>query len=241
MAQQHKNQNVERLDDDKRIVAATAILSTLQIGLYKIATEIDSLNIDGHLDAQALTDRRAEKRWRGGLTSSRDDLLKERLARNRAAVPEKKPDEPVPGDLPRAVSLALEVCAATRSAPPLLDRRALIEQRKRDKAAVERGVDVQTRVIADLREECKYARVLADRDPVFALHVRRLRAYEAAASIDDELRDLMKARDDGGFRPWRTDLIPVLGERVMLVLGSQRDYNSEVNQMQRRLEEAKTL
>lgn len=238
---QHKTQSVKRLDDDERIVAATAILSTLQVGLAKIKIELDSLNIDGHLDAQPQTDRRAEKRWRGGQTSTRNDLLRERRARNRAIVPEIKSDDHVPGDLPRAVTLALEVCAATRSAPAMVDRRALREQRERDKIAVERGVAVQTQVITDLREACKYAQVLADRDPVFAVHVRRLRAYEAAAAVDDELRDIMNSRDAGGFKPWRGDIIPILGERAMVAIGSQRDYNSEVNRMRRDLEEFKKI
>ena len=235
MAKTQTQTTLEPLDNDPRIVAANAILNTLKSGLGKIKAEIDSLAIEGHLGSQPSVDRRAEKKWRGGLTSSRNDLLRERLTRNRTIAPEKKADEPVSGDLPAAVVVALGVCNATRSAPPLLDQRALIEQRKRDAIAVSAGIAAQERVRDTIREEVKYARTLKDVDPWFALLVRRYRAMQSLAAIDDEIWDFQKQRLDGGYG-WRVDLLPESGERVARTLGSERDHLSEVSKMRRDLE-----
>lgn len=236
-----KSQPLEPLDADKPIVEATAILDTLRSGLARIKTQIDSVEIEGHLGSLPKADPRAKKPRGIVPGGSRTDLLRARLQRNRALVPdEDKPDEPVSGALSPAVALALEVVNAARKAPAVFDRRALLEQLRRDEGAVERGVAAQQRAIETLRDARKYAQTVKDVDPLFTLHVRRYRAYAAAAAIDDEFRDFQKVRFDGGYG-WRADLLPELAMRVMLTLGSERDFDSEISKMRQRLEEAKKL
>jgi hypothetical protein len=164
----------------------------------------------------------------------------DRLAKNRAVVPQEKPGEPLSGDLPPAVALALEIVQSARSAPVLLDRRALLEQLKRDEAAVERGIATQQLAIDTLRGEKKFAQASKDEGAWFALQVHRFRALQAVAALDDEMRDFMSARFNAGFS-WRADLLPELALRVALTLGSERDHTSEISKMRQRLEEAKKL
>lgn len=224
------------IDSDKQIVAWNTVLLPLKSGRERIKTEIDSLTLEEHFGSQAHPPASRKRP-----TVTRDDQLRDRLRKNRAAVPEQKATEPLAGELPAAVSLALEIINTTRSAPTLVDRRALREQRKHDLDAVDRGIASLESVIHARREELKYAQVVRDADPWFALLVRRFRAYAAAAAIDDELSDFMRSRLDAGYVPWRGDLLPELALRVKLTLGSERDYHSELSVMRRKLEELKRL
>jgi hypothetical protein len=230
----NKPLTIDPIGAEKPVAVLDATHSTLKSGREKLKTELDSLIIDEHLGRQPQSTARTDKRRRPIVT--RNDKLRERLHKNRAIVPEQKASEPLSGELPAAVTLALEIINTSRSAPPQLDRRVLIEQLKKDLDAVETGIASLEHVRDTQLEELKYSQVLKDEDPWFALLVRWTRELQAAAATGDQISDFMKSRFDAGYFPWRPDLLPELGVRVKLVLGSERDHDSEISKMRRRLE-----
>jgi hypothetical protein len=227
---------VELIQSDKQVAAWNAILQRLIAGREKIKTEIDSLNIENYLGTQVQPFSRRDKFNRPIVTGN--EQLNDRLQKNRAAVPAKNAEEPpLPGGLPAAVSLALEIIDSSRSAPALLDQRALIKQLKIDCDAIESGIASLERLRDARLEELKYSQTLEDVGPWFALQVRKHRARQALAAVNDEEDDFIKSRLNAGYGPWRSDLLPVFGGRSKLALGSERDDDSEISRDRRRLEE----
>ncbi len=230
---------IASIESDKRIIDGREDLRKLNAGFAETKNKIDSLSIETHLGARAQpVPRAADKAKRPAVT--RDDLLRDRLAKNRAqAAPAKKVAQPSSGERPYAVARALEIIENPAAAPPALDNRALLKQLKSDLDEISVGIAAQTRIVNGLMEELKHSQAIKDQGPWFELQLRKFRAYQAAIAIHEEENEFMKSRFAEGFMPWRGDLLPELACRVKLVLGTERtdDYNSEISRLRRALEE----
>ena len=232
------------IDSDKEVAAYNAIVQRLYTGLEKKKTEKSSLIIENHLGRQAQPFSKIHRARNGAEQPivTRNERLNDRLEKNREAIPAKNAEEQsLPSELPAAVSLALEIIDSARSAPPLLDHLALVKQIKNDCDAIERGI-ASLKLLRDTRrDELKHSQDVIDIDPWFALQVRKQRARQVLAAINDEEDDFINFRLSAGYGPWRSDLLPVFGGRSKLALGSERVWDSEISRDRRRLEELKKL
>jgi hypothetical protein len=242
-----KIQPAGTIDDDKEIADAATILRKIERGLQDIETEIDSLNIEDYLGAQSPSNkpRRAAKIGRDfdlEPTVTRNDHLRDRLKKNRAAVPAKSVQGPLSGDIHADVAVALELIDGARPLAPLLeDRRALRDQLKRNRDAIRKGFDKQKAVVDALRDQWVLTRSLGIQHRWKERDLKIFRAMQAVAALYDEKNDDRTAEFDAGCRPWRADLLPEFMSRALLTIGSERDWDSEISRARRRLEELHIL
>jgi hypothetical protein len=225
------------IDADKGLEAASAILATIERGFQEIETDIGRHRREEHLGRQLQTNARAADPRRPIIT--RNDQLNDWLKKNSAAVPTKKGvEEALTGELPLDVSVALELVTGTRPiAPPLLDRRTLIQQLEKNRDQIRKGRDLQKSIVDELRNELATRRSMQKQKPWSARELRIFRLFQDAAALNDEKNDDRQAEIVAGCRPWRGDLLPEVLTRVLLVLGSERDWDSEISRARRRLEE----
>jgi hypothetical protein len=236
-----KKAAVVPIDSDKGLEAASAILATIERGFQEIETDIGRHRREEHLGRQLQTTARAADPRRP-TTISRNDQLNDWLKKNGAAVPSKKLEEALTGELPLDVSVALELVTGTRPiAPPLLDRRALIQQLEKNRDQIRKGRDLQKAIVDELRNELATRRFMQKQKPHFHREIQILRILQDVAALNDAKNDDRQAETEAGCRPWRSDILPEVLTRVLLVLGSERDWDSEISRGRRRLEELKQI
>jgi len=134
----------------------------------------------------------------------------------------------------------LEIIRGSRPATRV-DHKTLVEQLEKDRDAIRSAVFIQAPIVDALRDELIAQRAMQDREHWRAIQLRKFRALQAVAAIKDEENDFRKSRIDAGYTPWRSDLLPEHAARPMLVLGSERDWDSEISRTRIALEEAKIL
>jgi len=225
-----KAQSVERIDDDHRFSAATAILRTLEDGVAQIERDADSLRIEDYL-GQAPHDHRKPR-------TGRSAMLQERLKKNRATQKTAEPG-PTTSDLPSIVAAALEVLRGARP-PARLNRKAIITQLEGDRDLIYQAIREQTAIVNGIRDELVTAQNMRDREAWLAIQLRKFRALQTVVAIKEEEDDFRKSRAEAGYT-WRADILPTTAARPMLILGSERDWDSEISRARRFLEESKTL
>jgi hypothetical protein len=234
---------IESIEGDERFKAASSILRTLEHGLTAIEAEADALRIEEHLKRQPANARAGDKR-----RNSRNADLQARLDKHHAKVPAKAAEEPTPGGLPATISAALEIIRgglalrgpaikpATR-----VDLKTLIEQFQNDQDAIRAAIFIQAPIVDGIRNELIAAQSMSDREAWQAIQLRKFRALQIVAALKDEEDEFRRNRVDGGFTPWRSDLLPSIATRPMLIVGSERDWDSEISRARRFLEESKVL
>lgn len=224
---------IEPIDNNQRFAAASSILRTLENGLAVIEAEIDAQKVEEHLGRQP-KDHRNKPR-----PDSRNAVLQARLDRHREKAPAKQVDQTVADGMSDSVVAALEIIRGSRP-PSRVSRQKLIEQLETDRAAVRAAIFIQAPIVDELRNELDALQSMKDRDEWFDIQLQKQRDKQRLAATGDREADFIKSRIDAGYR-WRGDLLPQIGARSMLVLGSERDWNSEISRSRRELEEAKVL
>jgi hypothetical protein len=236
---------VKPIESDQRFAAQAQTLRVLEHGLSAIEAELDALNIEWHLGHHKIAeDPQGRVRENKLRLNSRNAQLRARLTAHRAKVPAPKTEEPAAGELPSTVATALEIIRGSRPALRVNQKtlqKTLIEQLENDRDAIRSAIFVQAPIVDALRDELIAQRAMQDREAWRAIQLRKFRALQALAAIKDEENDFRKSRFDAGFAPWRSDLLPEYASRTMLVLGSERDWDSEISRMRKALEEAKIL
>lgn len=222
-----KTQTLERIDSDPQYAAASLVLQTLQNGMQAVEREIGSLRLEGYLSQSRVT------------RDPREKDLRERLAKNRASAPQLS-ETPVSGDMPLVVAQALELLRAGVR-PEQRDRPALIAKLQTDFELLHEAIIAHAPVVEELRSALIAAQAARDLEHWAALQLRKFRVAQALAAIKDEEDDFRKSRIDAGFAPWRNDLLPTVASRPVLVLGSERDWDSEISRTRRQLEEQKII
>jgi hypothetical protein len=223
---------ITRLDADPAYAEAAAVLRVLQDGLSAIERDRDSAVVEDHL--------------RRSPSDSHAGALRARLKANRSASP---PPAQVAGNSsksPAAVAEALEllkagadrraVLAGISARPARPDHRQVIADLEENAAVIRAGIAAQQRVIDSIRGSASAA--LADR--LRAGHrdlvLKQFRAAQHFAAATDALRQLRSEILAAGFE-FRSDVLPEPTSRAALILGSESDWNSEVNGLRRLLEE----
>jgi hypothetical protein len=223
---------LESIDSNPRYAPAAAILRTLQEGMQEIQQETDVLRIEAYLGGQAAALQ--------GSDNQQTKDLRERVKKHRAKAPPRKPESTVETGLPAAIAAALELLRiGTR--PPRRDLRALIAQLEEDHGIVHAAVIEQNAIVDSIRNELVAEQATRDQEPWNALQLRKFRALQVVTALADEEADFRQARVGAGFVPWRSDLLPTIGSRPMLVLGSEREWDSEISRMRRQLEEQRLI
>lgn len=226
-----------------RFAAASAIMVRLTAGLSALDREIDALRIEQHLGTLGAESAR----------TLRNQDLRERLDRHRAASPKEKPKPqaaPAADDLPAPVVVALEALdagARARRSEKLAEleylragARAEVDLLEADRVVVQRAIVAQQEVLDRLRDELSAQvaehRKAAKRERVLAV----FRAAQQFAGAIDAERDFDRESAEAGYTP-RPDLLPTITLRSALVLGSERFFDSEISRVRRLLEEMKAL
>jgi hypothetical protein len=217
---------IGRLDANPQYAEADATLRFLIDGLAGIQRQLDTIRIEGLLQSRP-NDRHAS-------------ALRERLRKNGAATTAGPASNPISSDVPSEVAAAVTLLKAGTAAPRRLDRGKQISQLEDDAIVVRAGIFAQEAILADLRAAASVA--LAPRLLKYqqARVLARHRALQAAAHEEDELRDLRIAVTSSG-RVYPHDLLPEPTFRSILILGSERDWDSEISRNRRLLEELKIL
>jgi hypothetical protein len=212
-----------RIDANQRFAAASSILRVLEEGLWQNERERDALAIEDHLSRRP-NDPRAE-------------VMRERLRKHRGA---QKPEAPAAEpDMPRPVVAALELLRAG-ARPTRVDRKALIAQLEDDADVLREAIIAQTAVVDAIRSELSGELAVRLKSEYKALVVAQYRAAQALAAATDAEREFRRAVIEAGFI-WRTDLLSAPLLRSALILGSERDFDSDVSRMRRALEQQKVL
>lgn len=235
-----KTPTLEPIENDQRCAVKAQTLRVLEHGLTAIEAEIDAINIEWHLGQQKTAeDPQGRVRENKLRLNSRNAQLQAKLTAHRAKVP-LKAEETAPGELPATVSHALAIIQGSRPATRV-DHKTLIKQLEDDRDAIRAAIFVQAPLVAAIRDELIAERSLQDQEAWRAIQLRKFRALQAVAAIRDEENDFRRARVDAGYTPWRSDLLPEFASRPMLVLGSERDWDSEISRMRVALEEQSIL
>lgn len=216
---------LERIETHERSANASAVLRTLEHGMERIERDIDALRIEEHLARQP--------------KDPRAPTLRARLAEHRANAPPKAQPAPAPGSVPPIVSSALELLGGARP-PRRVDRRKLIAQLEEDRELVREAIYAQQPIVDAIRDELSVDAARRFLKQHQGLVVAQYRAAQAFAAATDALGDFALAFTASGYC-WRADLLPAPNMRAALLLGSERDFDSEVRRTGRQLEEANAL
>jgi hypothetical protein len=173
--------------------------------------------------------------------NSRNAKLRARLEKHRAKAPSPTATtEAAAEGLPSTVAHALAIIAGSRPASRV-DHKTLIEQFQGDLDAIRAAIFIQVPIVEGIRNDLNAQRFMQDREAWRAIQLRKFRALQAAAAVRDEESDFRQSRIAAGYTPWRADLLPEMASRPMLVLGSERDWDSEISKVRVALEAEKIL
>jgi hypothetical protein len=120
--------------------------------------------------------------------------------------------------------------------PPMLDRGELLAEIDRRHGAVRQGIFLATEIVERIEGELSFRFSTELRPAWDALHLELYRASQGTARAVARLQTFRNSMIAAGIKP-RSDVIKMCPVRAPLMLGSESDWNSEIAQWRRQLEE----
>lgn len=224
-ARRPKN-TIEQLEAHPRYAAAAEILRVLRSGMAQVESEIDALNIEGHLITRPSDPRAPDLRNRLKTLRAASGKTERTAAAARTEMP---------ATVTAALTLINDGVRPQRS-----NRRAAIAQLESDKEVIREAIFEQQPIVDALRDELSLEAAQRHAAAYQKLVVATYRAAQTLAAAADAERNFQVDFAAAGYS-WRPDVMKGYALRAALILGSEHDFDSEISRARRFFEEAKIL
>ena len=219
---------VAPLADDPEYAAAVALLAALRARDERRQQELDRLALERHFENKpsAMSD------------GARDAMLRQRLVKllELPSYWHQEGTDPAPTTIPApALARGLELLRGGDVSPEL-SRAERLGRLHREGMILDEAIRFQTGVVDELRNEISYRVCSELRGHHDAVLLTFYRAAQALAAITDRERDFRSAVITAGYEV-RPDLISPPFITAPLMLGSEKQYDSQISAYRRHLQD----
>jgi hypothetical protein len=219
---------ITRADELPQLAPLLQIQRSLKTGVERVLAELDLLDIERFLA------RRTDNK------SSRENL-KARRDMRKAQLKISEPLAPATGGLPVAVQKALEVLAANATIKGPASHEGRSAELQVMQTDFEDGLRELYPLIESAKSDAAHSEALKLQARHQKLHLELFRLEQLYAEKASEERELREALVHSGYVA-RSDLLPAPQTlNVILMLGSEADWNSAISQHRRALENRRIL
>jgi hypothetical protein len=219
---------VTPLADDEDYAAAVALLAALRARDERRQQELDRLALEGAFESKP----------NGAADGPRDKTLRERLSKLQALEDywHQESTDPAPLNIPApALARGLELLRGG-DALPEMSRQERLDRLHREGLVLDDAIRFQAGVVDEVRDAKSYRMCLSLKAHHDAVLLTFYRAAQALAAITDREREFRSAVIMAGYEV-RPDLIGPPFISAPLMLGSERQYDSQISTYRRHLQD----
>jgi hypothetical protein len=214
---------IVRADELPQLAPLLQIQRSLMGGLARVEAELDLISLERYL-------------LKGGVSPSNRENLKAKRDMRRAQLKIEPPAAPPAGDLPFAVTRALEVLAKNAAIKALPSREGRMAELQGMQVDYENGLREIYPLIEAAKSDAAYDKAIKLQARHQKLHLELFRLEQAYSEKAAEERALREALVHAGYTA-RSDLLPAPSTlNVTLMLGQESDWNSAISAHRRALE-----